>query len=67
MPCDHKWKEATDGKITISVCTVCHQPDWDDLRKEISRQAHAVIMLMASEAIRSLETLRVIARPSDLH
>ena len=43
--CEHYWADHCYGGLSVRLCQFCHEPDWDDLRRQLTEaramRAHA--------------------------
>ena len=37
--CEHYWADHCYDGLSVRLCQLCHEPDWDDLRRQLAEAA----------------------------
>lgn len=36
-PCEHYWAYLVHDGLSVRLCQLCHEPDWEDLKQEMDK------------------------------
>jgi len=42
--CEHYWASLCFGGLSVRLCQLCHEPDWDDVRRQHAESVRAGIL-----------------------
>lgn len=46
--CEHYWAYHLHGHLSVRLCQLCHEPDWDDLRGQLAESAAKALLSLAA-------------------